>query len=142
MKKIIKIISLILIVVLSTSCVKNIQKISYTDFNQYFSKDNKYTILDKTYQYGINTRRYIEAGNGNIQVLYIEFDSSKKAENYVKDNYSKNYKVKKYKKYTYVKSNKGTYLRLYRVNNIIVLGRTNNKKYKRELKKVLKDLGY
>lgn len=144
MKKLLKVLSVIFIITLSTGCFKKIEKISYTDFNEYFTNKTEYTLLDNTSKYGINIRRYVEAGEGNFQIFYIEFDNEKNADKYINNIYvsNKNNKVKRYKNYTYIKSNKNTYLRLYKTKNVIVLGQTKNKKYKSKMKKVLKDLGY
>ena len=141
MKKVIKILSFILIIVLFSGCAKKIEKISYTEFNEYFSNKEGYSIVDTTGDYDIDIRRYIEAGEGNFQIFYIEFDNENNADKYIKDMY-KNNKIKTYKNYTYIKSNKKDYMRLYKVDNVIVIGTTSDKKYKRQMKKVLKDLGY
>lgn len=144
MKKLFKVLSLVLVLLLFSGCKRNIEKLSYTDFNEYFSNKSGYDIVDTTSNYDITTRRFLEAGEGNFQIFYIEFDNEKNADNYLEKIYikDKNNKVKKYKNYTYIKSNKKTYLRLYKVDNVIVYGKTTNKKYKRQMKKVLKDLGY
>ena len=143
MKKIMKILSLILIVVVFSGCRK-ITKISYADFNEYFSKKEGFAIIDKTYQYGIDVRRFIEVGEGNYQIFYIEFNSEKNADKYLKGIYvkDKDNKTKVKKDYTYVESNKNKYLRLYKVNNVIVLGQTKKKEYKGQMQKTLRDLGY
>lgn len=141
MKKIFKFLSLMIIVIIISGCSKKIEKISYTEFNEYFSNKKGYNIVDTTGNYDIDIRRYLEAGEGNFQIFYIEFDNEKNADKYIEDMY-KNNKIKVYKKYTYIKNNKKEYLRLYKIDNVIVLGKTTNKKYKRQMKKVLKDLGY
>lgn len=141
MKNILKIVITTCFVLLICGCSKN-NKVSYTTFNEYFSKQNGYVMLDQTSNYGLDVRKCIEAGNGNVQVFYMEFESSEAAENYVKSMYKKesNYKVNK--DYTYVKNTKGKYFKLYRKDNIIVYGSSIDKKYKKDIKSKLKDLGY
>lgn len=144
MKKLFKILSVVLIIFLFSGCKRNIEKISYTDFYEYFSNKNEYDIVDTTGNYDITVRRFLEAGEGNFQIYYIEFDNKKSADKFLNEIYvkDKNNKVKNYKNYTYITSNKKTYLRLYKKDNVIVFGQTKNKKYKRQMKKVLRDLGY
>ncbi|MBQ9024275.1 MAG: hypothetical protein IJ105_03525 [Bacilli bacterium] len=144
MKRILKTLSIIMIIILFSGCSSKIKKISYTDFNEYFSNKTNFDIVDKTSEYDIDVRRYIEVGEGNYQIFYIEFDNEKTADKYIDNMYKndKNVKIKVKKDYTYIKSNKKDYLRLYKKDNVIVYGTTKNKKYKRQMKKVLKDLGY
>lgn len=143
MKKIMKTLLFILIIILISGC-KKITKISYTDFNEYFSKKEGFMIIDKTYQYGIDVRKFIEVGEGNYQIFYIEFNNEKNADAYLNGMYvkDKDNKTKVKKDYTYVESNKNKYLRLYKVNNVIVLGQTKKREYKGQMKKTLRDLGY
>ena len=143
MKKLFKLISVILLIVIVSGC-KKIDKISYTQYNEYFSSKDGYTILDQTDKFDIDVRRYLEAGNGDIQVFYIEFANKKYVEDYINNTYAKdsNYKVKNKTNYTYVKSTKNRYTKMYAVDNTILLATTNNKKYKRQINRVLKDLGY
>ena len=145
MKNIIKILGTIILLMLVFGCTtKKIEKLSYTEFNEFFVKKSEHTMMDNTSQYDSEIRRYLEVGEGNIQIFYIEFDNSKNAEKYL-ENYFKNdenNKVKEYENYTFIKSTKPTYMKLYKVDNIIIYGKTNNKKSKRLLNKTLKDLGY
>ena len=46
------------------------------------------------------------------------------------------------KKYTKVKSTEGRYFKLYKVDNVIVYGTSQDKKDKKEINSILKDLGY
>ena len=141
MKKKFKVLFALLFTILVTGCAKNIDKLSYTDYNEYYSNKKGYVVIDNTKKYDIDIRRYLEAGEGNIQIFYIEFSNEKNADEYIKNEY-KNEKVKNYKKYTYIKSKKNGYMKLYKVNNVIVIGSTNNKKYKKLVNKTLKDLGF
>lgn len=144
MKKIFKFICITIFVVLLTACSKKINKLTYTDYNEYFSNKSNYNIIDNTDKYDISIRRYLEAGEGNVQIFYIEFDNEKTAEKYIKNYYEndKSNKIKVKKNYTYIKNTKEKYMKLYKVDNVIVIGTTNNKKYKREVNKNLRKLGY
>lgn len=144
MKNIFKLSVAIIVIFVLSGCTKKIDRLSYTTFNEYFSKNKEYSINDTSNQYDINVRRYIEAGDGNIQVYYIEFSDSKKADEHIKNIFliDKSNKIKRKKDYVYIKNTKGKYMQLYQTDNVIVIGLTNNKKYKSQVKKVLKDLGY
>ncbi len=143
MKKLIKICIVSFIAIILTGCGKNYDKLSFSDYNSYFESKEGYTINDKTSFYDSSIIRYYEAGNGNVQVFFIEYADSKDAKKYVEDLYGndKKYKIKNNDENTFVKSTKGTYFKLYRVDNIIVTA-NSAKKDKKELNKVLKDLGY
>ena len=143
MKKLLKILLVCIFVFMISGCGKKIDKISYAKFNEYFSND-EYDIIDHTDQYGLEVRRYIEAGNGKIQFFYIEFDNEKSAEKYMNGIYvsAKGNKTKVKKGYTYTKNTKGRYMKVYKVNNVIFVGNTEQKKYKWQVNKVLRELGY
>lgn len=143
MKRILKIFSVLFFVVILSGCNKNLEKVSYTDYNEYFNSKDGYTILDKSSDYDLSVIRYLEAGNGNVQVFFTEYQKTEDAKKEIEDLYKnqKNYKFKEKDNYTYVKNTKGTYFKLYRVDNIVV-NAIADKKYKKEVNKVLKDLGY
>lgn len=141
MRKILKVLLVTIFILVITGCNKNINKLSYTEYNEYFSNKKGYSIIDDTKKYDIDVRRYLEAGNGDIQVFYIEFSNEKYADKYIEDNYKKE-KIKKYKNYTYIKNTKNKYMKVYKVKNVIVIGNTNDKKYKRLVNKTLKELGF
>ena len=141
MRKILKVLLVTIFVLVITGCNKNINKLSYTEYNEYFSNKKGYSIIDDTKKYDIDVRRYLEAGDGDIQVFYIEFSNEKYADKYIEDNYKKE-KIKKYKNYTYIKNTKNKYMKVYKVKNVIVIGNTNDKKYKRLVNKTLKELGF
>lgn len=140
MKKIVKLLSTVIFVFILAGC-KNIEKLSYTKFNEYFSNKDGYTIIDQTDKYDIDVRKFIEAGDGDVQYFYIEFDNETSADKYLKTEY-KNYKIKDYKKYSYIKDTKNGYMKLYKINNVIVYAKTSDKKYTAILNKTLKELGY
>lgn len=143
MKRILKIFSVLFFVILLSGCNKNLEKVSYTDYNEYFNSKDGYTILDKSSDYDLSVIRYLEAGNGNVQVFFTEYQKTEDAKKEIEDLYKnqKNYKFKEKDYYTYVKNTKGTYFKLYRVDNVVI-NAVADKKYKKEVNKVLKDLGY
>lgn len=143
MKRILKIFSILFFVVILSGCNKNLEKVSYTDYNEYFNSKDGYTILDKSSDYDLSVIRYLEAGNGNVQVFFTEYQKTEDAKKEIEDLYKnqKNYKFKEKDNYTYVKNTKGTYFKLYRVDNVVI-NAVADKKYKKEVNKVLKDLGY
>lgn len=143
MKRILKIFSVLFFVVLLSGCNKDLEKVSYTDYNEYFNSKDGYTILDKSSDYDLSVIRYLEAGNGNVQVFFTEYQKTEDAKKEIEDLYKnqKNYKFKEKDNYTYVKNTKGTYFKLYRVDNVVI-NAVADKKYKKEVNKVLKDLGY
>ena len=143
MKRILKIFSVLFFVVLLSGCNKNLEKVSYTDYNEYFNSKDGYTILDKSSDYDLSVIRYLEAGNGNVQVFFTEYQKAEDAKKEIEDLYKnqKNYKFKEKDNYTYVKNTKGTYFKLYIVDNVVI-NAVADKKYKKEVNKVLKDLGY
>ena len=143
MKRILKIFSVLFFVILLSGCNKNLEKVSYTDYNEYFNSKDGYTILDKSSDYDLSVIRYLEAGNGNVQVFFTEYQKTEDAKKEIEDLYKnqKNYKFKEKDNYTYVKNTKGTYFKLYRVDNVVI-NAVADKKYKEEVNKVLKDLGY
>ena len=143
MKRILKIFSVLFFVILLSGCNKNLEKVSYTDYNEYFNSKDGYTILDKSSDYDLSVIRYLEAGNGNVQVFFTEYQKTEDAKKEIEDLYKnqKNYKFKEKDNYTYVKNTKGTYFKLYRVDNVVI-NTVADKKYKKEVNKVLKDLGY
>lgn len=143
MKRILKIFSVLFFVILLSGCNKNLEKVSYTDYNEYFNSKDGYTILDKSSDYDLSVIRYLEAGNGNVQVFFTEYQKTEDAKKEIEDLYKnqKNYKFKEKDNYTYVKNTKGTYFKLYRVDNVVI-NAVADKKYRKEVNKVLKDLGY
>lgn len=143
MKRILKIFSVLFFVILLSGCNKNLEKVSYTDYNEYFNSKDGYTILDKSSDYDLSVIRYLEAGNGNVQVFFTEYQKTEDAKKEIEDLYKnqKNYKFKEKDNYTYVKNTKGTYFKLYRVDNVVI-NAVADKKYKKEVNRVLKDFGY
>ena len=135
MKRILKIFSVLFFVILLSGCNKNLEKVSYTDYNEYFNSKDGYTILDKSSDYDLSVIRYLEAGNGNVQVFFTEYQKTEDAKKEIEDLYKnqKNYKFKEKDNYTYVKNTKGTYFKLYRVDNVVI-NAVADKKYKKVIK--------
>ena len=143
MKRIFKILLIGLFLLVTIGCQKNVSKVSYARFNEYFSNKEGFRIIDNTSNYDISIRKYIEAGEGNYQIFYIEYDESKKASDYIdslKD--EEGYKVTEYDKYTYVENTNGKYIVAYKVDETIVMAKSSDTKYKNEINKILSDLGY
>lgn len=141
MRKLFKFIFVFIFIILFSGCMKNYKKLSYTEYNEYFNNKNGYIILDHSSDYGVDIIRNLEAGNGKIQVIYMEFSDEKTAKKYIDLTYY-NYKIKEKDNYTIIKSNKGKYFRLYRVENVIVYAQSEDKSNKKEIKSILKDLGF
>ena len=77
MKKIVKVFLVMFSLVILTGCGKNYDKLSYTEYSEYFNSKHEYVVLDKSKDYDITTTRYLEAGDGNVQVFYIEYAKAK-----------------------------------------------------------------
>ena len=113
-----------------------------------------------------NSTFYSLTDSGKETLSYFKYDIStairKDIENYLKKNkmklrdenavladysnldegrFSVKLQIKEKDNYTYVKNTKGTYFKLYRVDNVVI-NAVADKKYKKEVNKVLKDLGY
>lgn len=143
MKKLFKLLFVFTFVFILSGCMKNVEKLSYTTYNEYFTK-HAYDIIDNTNQHDLEVRKYIESGNGKIAFTYIEFDTEASAKKYLKNMYlvDKDNKVKEKKTYTFIKNTKNQYLKVYQVDNVILVGFADNKKFKRDVNRVLKELGY
>lgn len=141
LKKVLVIAGMVLLLV---GCGKNYKKLAYTTYNEYFNNKDGYTIIDHSNNYGLEVIRSLEAGNGTIQIMYTEYKDSNEADTFIKNAYgsNKDYKISKKDKYTIVKSTKGRYFKLYKVDNVIVYGTSQDKKDKKEINSILKDLGY
>lgn len=138
-----KIITLLLGIIILSGCTKEYKKLSYIDYNEYFNKKANYIIIDHSSNNGLEIIRELEAGNGTIQVIYLEFNNEEEANKYIDDNYNEgNYKIKNKNNYTFVKNTKNRYFKLYRTDNVIVYAVSNDKKDKKEINNILKDLGY
>ena len=144
MKRIFKILLVILFVGVVAGCEKNVSKVSYAKFNEYFSDKEDFNVSDDTSGYDMNVRKYITANNSKYQIYYIEYDSERSANEYINNlnSDSKDYNIKKYDKYTYVENTNGKYVVMYKIDSTIVVGMSDNKNYKRDINNILSDLGY
>ena len=143
MKRVFKFLLVALFVFLVAGCEHAVSKVSYSTFNEYFLNKEDFSINDDTNSYDLEIRRYINAVSKNYQISYIEYDSEKNANKYIESlKKDKDYKVKEYEKYTYVEYTKGKYVVLYKIDETIVIGTSNDGGYKSEINGILKDLGY
>ena len=141
---IIKVIITIVVMVLVTGCGSDYKKLSYVDYNEYFNKKEGYMMIDDSSKNGLEIIRELQASNGDIQVIYMEFSNDEEARKYIRDTYTSEdgYKLKTKDNYTIIKDTKARYFKLYRVDNIIIYASANDKKNKREINNIFKDLGY
>ena len=138
-----KVITILIMIVLMSGCGKNYKKLSYIEYNEYFNKKQDYLMIDHSSENGLEIIRDLEAGNGDIQVMYLEFMTEEEAEKYLKENFDDdNYKTKDKETYTIVKNTKNRYFKLYKIDNVIIYALSNDKKDKKEINSILKDLGY
>ena len=143
MKRVFKILLVVLFVGVTVACQKNVSKVSYATFKEYFENKEGFSISDNTSSYDINIRKYLQAVANDYQIYYIEYDSEKNANKYIDSlKESDDYKIEVYDNYTYVQSTKGRYMVLYKIDETIVIGMSNTEGYKSEINGILKDLGY
>lgn len=144
MNRFLKIVLVLLIGLTLVGCGKNYEKITYTDYQEYFNKKEGYIVQEKSEGYDVTVRRYFEASNNNVQVYYIEYAKEDDAIQYMKDSFEDkdDYKLKLKDNYSYAKSTKNKYQKVYRVDNVIINVIARDKKYKKEVNNILKDLGY
>lgn len=145
MKKILVNISIILIsIIMLSGCGKSYEKLSYTRYNEYFNNKNDYVTIDHSSDRGTEIIRDLEAGNGTIKVMYLEFKTEESASSYIKEMYKKSdgYKYKINDDTTFIQNKNGMYFKLYKIDNIILYAISLEKNDKHEINKILKDLGY
>ena len=143
MKRVLEFLLVILFVILVAGCEKNVSKVSYSTFNDYFLNKDGYSVSGVTSGYDLEVRRYIQATSDNCQISYIEYDSEKNANKYIENLKKDNgYNVKQYDKYTYAEYTNGKYIVLYKIDETIVIGMSNDGGYRSEINGILKDLGY
>lgn len=143
-KNVLKITILVFMAVILSGCNNNLKKISYVDYEEYFNKKSGYVIIDNSSNNGLEIVRELQASNGKIQVIYMEFMTDKEADKYIKENYSKEdgYKIKVNDNYATIKNTKNRYFKLYKVENIIIYASSNDKKNKKNINDIFNDLGY
>ena len=144
MKKILKGLFILLFIVLLSACTKDYKSITYTKFTEYFKTESEYLVNNNSYLVDDKFERFIEASGKNNQFIYYEFDSEESAREYVEVNYKnrKGYSYKDKKDYITVKNTKNGYFQLIQIDKTVIIGNTNIKSNKKEIKRVLKNLGY
>lgn len=143
-KKVLKVTIVVFIVVILSGCNNNLKKVSYIDYEEYFNKKSGYVIIDNSSNNGLEIIRELQASNGKIQVIYMEFMTDEEADKYINENYSKEdgYKIKVNDNYATIKNTKDGYFKLYKVENIIIYASSNDKKNRKNINDIFKDLGY
>ena len=130
MKKIIKGILVLSLIILLSAC-KNYEPITYTKFTETFSNRDGYIVNNQTLRY-------------ENQFAYYEFKTDEEARQYITDNYKNRskYSFKDKKDYIIVKCNNKMYFKAIQVGKTVIVGNTSIKKNKKEVNKILKELGY
>lgn len=144
MKRILSTFLIVLSVLLLCACKKDLSPITYKRFTTKMSDDLSYSVTDKSLSYEGIYERYISASKEGLLFLFFEFESEEKAIKYMEDNYkdAKNYSYKKEKDYIIVTNSKGGYIKIVQIGNVIISGSTEDSKYKSDIKKAFKELGY
>ena len=143
MKKIIKGILVLSLIVLLSAC-KKYEPITYTKFMENFNNRDGYIVNNQTLRYEDQFERYIEVVGNNNQFAYYEFKTDEEARQYITDNYKNRskYSFKDKKDYIIVKCTNKMYFKAIQVGKTVIVGNTSIKKNKKEVNKILKELGY
>ena len=144
MKKILKGLFVLLFIFVLSGCTKDYKSISYKKFIEVFKEESEYLINNNTQIVNDKITRYIEASGKNNQFIYYEFDNEEDAKKYISTSYKdkKGYKYKDKKDYIIVKNTKKKYFYLIQIDNTVIIGNTNVKSNKKEIKRIFKKLGY
>ena len=144
MKRILKVFSLFLLIVLLSGCKSSYKSITYTKFNEYFLDKPEYLVVNQTLNYQDKFERCLEANGKNIVYVFYEFKTEDEARKYMEDNYKsrKGYSFKSRKNYIRVKSTKKMYFYGVQTDKMVIVGQSPIKKNRKEIRKVLKDLGF
>lgn len=144
MKKILKGLIFIFTIIIITGCTKNYSSITYTKFNEVLNEQKGYMVSNQTNKYADKFERCLEAVGNNNQFLYYEFKTTEQAKKYIEDNYKgrKKYRFKDKKKYITVKCTKDMYFYAIQIDKSVIIGSSNIKKNKKEIKTIFKALGY
>lgn len=125
MKKRIKIIVLLItLVFFITGCSSNYSEIPYNKFINTFKNEKNFKMINNTsINRGIYEKSY-EIGNKKITFYYLEFKSSKEAENYVNLSYkNNNFHYKKKDNYIIAtRKISKLYIKAVKVGKIVVIG--------------------
>lgn len=145
MKKNIKVILTLFIVIILTGCSKDYTAISYSKFISEFDNRENYNIIDKTsINQGIYKRSY-EAGNGDLNFFYLEFNDNKEAKSYMKRNYKDNdeFSYNNEKDYAVAKTKLSKrYIKVINVDNVVIIGKSEKFFDRFSVNKIYKELGY
>ena len=143
MKKIFKGILVLSLIVLLSAC-KNYEPITYTKFTEEFINRDGYIVNNQTLRYEDQFERYVEVVGNNNQFSYYEFKTDEEARKYITDNYKnrKKYSFKDRKDYIIVKCTDKMYFKAIQTGKTVIVGNTIIKKNKREINRILKELGY
>lgn len=139
MKKRILIIFFIMFII--TGCSKSYTSIPYNKFLATFENRKEYKVINNSsVSEGIYKKNY-EIGNGKVSFYYLEFDSNKKAKEYMNLSYkNKNFHYKKEENYILVKRKfSKLYIKAINVDNIIIIGMSNKFKDRFEINKIFKE---
>ena len=144
MKRIIVVVSLFVFTFFLTGCSNNSNSISitYTKFSEVFNNKADYNLINQTIKYEDSYERFLEASGKDIQFLYYEFKTEDDAKKYLKDNYKhrKKYKYKNRNGSITVKCTSGMYFYAVQNGKTVVIGDSPNKKNKKEIQKIFKEL--
>lgn len=144
MKRILCTFLIVLSVLLLCACKKDVNPITHKRFTAVMSDDLSYSVTDKSLSYEGVYERYISASKEGSIFIFFELESEDDAVKYMEDNYkdAKNYSYKTEDDYTVVTNSKGGYVKIVQVGNVIISGSTEDPKYKPDVKKAFKELGY
>ena len=144
MKKILKGLFVLLFIFLLSACTKDYKSITYTKFIETFQSEREYLVNNETSILDNKFERFIEASGKNNLFVFYEFKTEEDAKNYVSLNY-KNKKYFSYKdknNYIIVKNTKNQYFYLIQIDKTVIIGSSDIKSNKKEIKRMFKKLGY
>lgn len=144
MKKILKGLFVLLFLFLLSGCTKDYKPITYTKFIETFKSEVEYLVNDSTSVVDDKFERFVEASGKNNQFLFYEFKTEQDARKYVKLNYKnrKGFSYRDKKNCIIVKNTRGKYFYLIQIDKTIIIGNTDIKSNKKEIKRIFKKLGY
>lgn len=148
MKKYIKVLSILLMLIILTACSSEKVSLNKKQFSEKISNLGFIVSDNTSFMEDDTIRTSISAHNGKYQIEYYIFKDKKRAEEAYESNKKyfegnkKKGKEEKAETYTkYVQELSDTYNTLERVDNTLFYA-SINVEYKKDLKKVLKELNY
>ena len=144
MKRIMMVVVLLIGILFISGCSSNPKPITYTKFIETFKDKDGFLTENQTLKYEDKFERCIESSTDDVTFLYYEFKSEEKARAYLEDNYKgrKKYRYSDNKKRIIVKCTDKMYFYAVQVDKSVVIGHTSNKKFKKVIKDIFKELGY